>query len=411
MIITTIVSCLIFSSFLFPSLLSSYSFFGFISNRIPLGGFIFVIDELIILIGLIFVMLNFLIKGKVSSLILTKPSGLVFLFYLFISFLCALFLYEENSRELVLRNRWIFLNALFFTVPFILQYTFSSMYLIINSLLKITGLLASIKIILFIFYSSQGFLVSIVSPDFSFYVSLSYLIVSLNSGKKSMKNYFFVLAGTIAILSSQMSSMILFIISCFGSSWFIFRIEKRYIFIFLAFVSLGSISLIFFNNLNVLVERFNLNILNFSDGIIKVVHYFRIWSSALETVYENSLIVGVGIGKKIRYSAPSFIALGDAIFYQSLSHNMIITIIFSFGLVGFILFLILITEPIFISIYKIRSNPILLTLKFLIISVSLNFLTTPGIWKIRKGVIFWLLIGFYYFMKDQKVNHVDTELI
>ena len=51
--ISYIVLSLSISAFIFPSLLQEYSIMGSISNRIPFAGFIFVIDELIALIGLL----------------------------------------------------------------------------------------------------------------------------------------------------------------------------------------------------------------------------------------------------------------------------------------------------------------------------------------------------------------------
>jgi len=53
--------------------------------------------------------------------------------------------------------------------------------------------------------------------------------------------------------------------------------------------------------------------------------------------------------------------------------------------------------PFFKSARFKRSFHILNNLKLLLVAVVINFMTTPGIWKVRKGVVFWLLLGLLYY--------------
>ena len=143
------------------------------------------------------------------------------------------------------------------------------------------------------------------------------------------------------------------------------------------------------------------NILLFSDAFIKIESYWRIWSSAINAVLNENLFTGLGFGSIIKFQAPSFIFLGDQNFQLIHAHNILVTIIHKFGIIGIILFFFSVKEPLIIPSKNLANNYLLLTIKFLIIVLFFNFLTTPGIWKIRKGIIFWLLLGLYYYFKER----------
>lgn len=407
MIISSIIYGLILSSFLFPSLLEGYTYFGIIQNRIQIGSFIFVIDEIIILVGLLGIVSIFLISGNLSSTITKNLFGLILPVYILISFIVSYYLYNNNSTEIVLRNRWIFLNLLFIYAPFILKPKKKSIVLAIRFLIKSLILLSIVKIsLLFIvgFVQSPFFQ---ISPDFSFFLSLALLIVLINSNQNFLKLFLFLIALITVLATTQMSSIIFFIV-CTYLGFTSNRVnEKKIVQHVIPLFMIAFVSLAIFSNVNSIIvigENLGFNMLNFSDAFIKLSHYNKLWSSAIETVYDNGILFGVGIGRKIEFAAPASVGINDAVFSQSLAHNMIITFLFSFGTIGLIFLVFTLKEPILINKKIIQSNQLLLTLKLMIMALSINFLTTPGIWKIRKGVIFWLAIGLFYYFKNTKNN-------
>ena len=391
------------SAFIFPSLLQEYSMMGLFSNRIPFAGFIFVIDELIALLGLLCSFFYLLYKGEISSKILKSPSTVMFFIYVAFSFALAYYILPDNSRDLILRNRWILINMCYFFIAFILYPKEKKIQSSVKLIVTVLFFISVLKIIMFIFLRSSSSLYE-VSPDFSFFISLSLLVILINSKKVMDRIAYFICAFLIAFISTQLSAIVFFFICVFFGSIATSSNQRLYLryFKLTLLYSLAGYALI--SNISFLYQfiiESGFNILFFSDAYIKIEQYLRIWTSAINSVINKNMLTGLGIGSEIEYIAPSFIFLGDQVFKLSLAHNIIVTIIHKFGLIGLILFFFSVREPLLISSNRLGNNYLLLTIKFLIIALFLNFLTTPGIWKIRKGVIFWLILGLYYYFKEK----------
>jgi len=339
---------LILSSCIFPSLLSGYQFtgfFSFITNRIPIFGYIFVIDEIIALFGLVPLLVYAINREKMSESIPIIRYTLL-LTYIILSFLFAYFLRPDNSKDIVLISRWIVINMFYFLLPFSLQLNSKDIDLFLKNLIFITMYFAAGKLALYFIISSDSFVFSQISSDFAFFVNIACLLILISSRDKIIKTIGVVLCLAISFFSRQMSAMILsllVIIVGFGMSA---SMKKKRINYF-KIVSIFGLIIIFLVNIypgiiDSLMEYFNLSILDYSlqkFQINKFNSYFIMWKTGILKTLRQSVLFGLGIGAQTTFYIPAWIGYGDMEVSHSLLHNIFVTFFHSFGLVGLFLLL------------------------------------------------------------------------
>jgi len=395
LILNAVLFGLIASSFLFPSLLDGYSFLEVFSNRVPVLGFIFVLDELIVLFGIFLCILYLLIRRRISSIVTEALPVSIFILYITLIFLAS-YGFDVGSGEFILKNRWILINSLIFFIPFVVQLTEQDVVSISERFVKIVLFLSVIKIIFYWFFYGQNSPLSVVSPDFSFYSSIACFLLILNCSKFMYKAFGFLMAMLVAILSSQMSSIVFFLVcvllAIYGKEYVrvarIIKYSTLTIFLILVFSYVIDIEEI--------VQILGLNIQNFNNVFYKIETYFIIWSAAIHSLFGGNFLTGLGPGEVIEFFYEN--SDGDLIFhFHSLAHNAFVTVLFLFGVLGLLMYWYILFVPFFKSARFKRSFHILNNLKLLLVAVVINFMTTPGIWKVRKGVVFWLLLGLLYY--------------
>ena len=386
------------SAAVYPSIMGDYG-----SNEINLG-IIFILDELILLSSIILMVFHIFTTKRISN----KISGYGFIPVYVLSWIIVVFalsfLRTDNSFDVISRDRWIILNAMIFLMPFVYQPTFDDLALLFRRFFIWILILAIIKLVYF-FLVGQTAVFSLMGPGFTFILSLClavYLFHSVNILRNLILSIFVL---SLSILSQQLSSIVLTLLCVLVPVTFTYF--KTFFSRSLFFLGCISIAIFFMPLFDVasIAYSFNLNPLNFTLSN-NINSYLQLWTATLNDISFIDFIFGRGAGYS--FSQLSYIEDVDGYGYavHSLAHNFLFTILMKFGLVGVVLFSIMIFKIYQPLSRKLNFNTSLL-LKLVLALILINFLTTPGLWKIRKGIFFWFFVGLcYLYRRDRATENV-----
>ncbi len=385
------------SAAVFPSSLGNYP--GFI---IPLGIGIFVLDELILLFSLALMFFYFLINQKISNQINGYGGYLAALLVFFIAVFLVSIFRENNSLEIVSRDRWIILNSFAALMPFIYRPTIGELENLYNRFATFLIFLTSLKFINIILDGSEQ--LSQFGPSFTFLLNAC-LAIYIWSGKGVLKKTILsVLVFLISIFGEQISGILMAIACIFIPTYFlIFKISFFSIFFLFLLSIAGSLVVINIDILEI-ASSLSLNPRNFEIAQ-KLLSYIALWTKPFEGITFFEVLFGRGAGFSTTVFTYNEVFDEFGVANHSLAHNLFITIIIKFGLLGFSFFcllLFLIYKP-FSEKFVFKHSTIL---KILLILILINFFTTPGIWKIRKGFFMWFIIGLIYFYRRQRAPSI-----
>lgn len=382
------------SAAIFPSMLGNYS--GYL---VSLGVGIFVLDELILLTSLFLMMVYFLRKQVISKTI----DGYGMLLLSFLIWITAVFISsffrEANSVEIISRDRWILLNSLVLLMPFIYMPSIKELRDILRNFFFWLLLLITLKFCSLIFFGSESNL-SQFGPSFLFIISLSlamFIMSSENLLQKLIGSFVVLIA---SILGQQLSAILLtFLCIIVPFSYQKFRFNKQNIIFIFAF---SIISIYFFSTFIIenFILYFGLNPLNFSI-LNKLINYIDLWTVPFENLTFLEFLIGRGAGFSYQFESFNELIRGYTFADHSLAHNFLITIFMKFGLVGlslFVIILFLVFQPLSKK-FNFKESALL---KLILILILINFFSTPGIWKIRKGVFLWFTLGLIYFYRKHR---------
>lgn len=384
------------SAAVFPSILGNYS--GFI---ISLGIGTFVLDELILLTSIVLMLCYIIKKLKISYKIGGYGSFLVaFLIFLVGGFALSLFR-PDNSLEIISRDRWIFLNFFVVFMPFVYKLNMYELRKLYKHFAVFIGVLTVVKVSCFIILG-PGPQLSQFGPSFLFMLSLC-LAVYLWSDENIFKKcicIFIVLAAN--IVGEQMSAILLTVMCIFIPIYFSFfssYILATTLLLFLGFLAFFPLINV---NLTDLALAFNFNPLNFTI-IDKLLAYLDLWTAPFVNISPVEFLFGRGAGYSVEiYIYNEFLKEFSTV-KHSLAHNFLFTFFMKFGFVGVIFFLAVVFS-IFSPISRKFNFENAILLKLLLFLILLNFFSTPGIWKIRKGIFLWFLVGLCYLYRRYKVT-------
>ena len=384
------------SAAVYPSIMGIYP-----GNIINIGIATLVLDELILLSSLILMILHVFKTQRISYKISGHGGILLFILsWIMVVFIFS-FLRADNSIAIISRDRWIFLNALVLLMPFVYQPTSDDLTLMFHRFFIWLLILATIKLGCY-FLVGPSWFVSQIGPSFIFMLSLSLVVYLWSSTNISSK---FIASGVVlflSLLSQQMSAILLTLLCVVAPIYFSYF--KTFFLPSLFMLGLGllvMISLITVD-LSSIAASYNLNPLNFTV-IDKLLVYWEMWSAPFNNVSLFDFIFGRGAGYSFNMVGYNEI-LNEYIYAShSLAHNFIITILMKFGLVGFILFSVIIFA-IFQPLSQKFNFDTSVLLKLVLLLILFNFLSTPGIWKIRKGIFLWFVVGLCYFYRRYRVT-------
>ena len=376
------------SAAVYPSMMGNYT--GYIIN---LGIGTFILDELILLSS-IMLMSFYLLKTKRIS---NKISGYGTVLLFILSWIAVVFILSvvrvDNSFEIISRDRWIFFNTLVLFMPFIYKLTPDDLTLMFRHFFSWLLILAMLKLSCYLFLG-PGLQFSHFGPSFVFMLSLCLAVYLCSSANILSKFIITALVFILSIFSEQMSAIILTVLCIIMPIYFSYF--KTIALPSLFFVFLGSFFAYFLItiDLTVIATNFNLNILNFTV-IDKLLVYWGMWSEPFKDLSLVDFIIGRGAGYSFNHVGYNEVLEQYTYATHSLAHNLIVTILMKFGFVGLILFFIMIFT-IFKPISQKFNFETSFILKLVLLLTLFNFLTTPGIWKIRKGVFLWFMVGMLY---------------
>jgi hypothetical protein len=365
-------------------------------NIINIGIATIILDELILLSSLILMILHVFKTQRISN----KINGYGGILLLILSWILVIFilsfLRSDNSIGIISRDRWIILNALVLLMPFVYEPNFDDLTLMFRRFVIWLLILAAIKLCCY-FIMGPSFFVSHIGPSFIFMLSLSLAVYLWSPANIFGK---FIASGLVLILSvlSQQMSAVLLTLLCvvvpiYFSYFKTFFLPSLFM---LGFGLLGTILLITVD-LSLIAASYNLNPLNFTV-VDKLIIYWEMWSTPFNDISLLDFIIGRGAGYSFNMVAYNEILSEYTYASHSLAHNFIVTILMKFGLVGFILFLLIIFT-IFQPLSRKFNFDNSVLLKLVLLLILFNFLSTPGIWKIRKGIFLWFVVGLCYFYR------------
>ena len=385
---------LAFSAALFPSMLGNYT--GYI---VPLGIGIFILDELIILTSLAFMFFQILRTQKISYKIGGYGIYILAFLLIIINVTYVSIFRVDNSIEIISRDRWIILNTLVVFLPFVYKPDMKEL-IILYRRFTIFMVFLTLSKFLYLFISGPDSQLAEFGPGFIFMLNLCLAVFLWLDESKFKKSIFSLVVLVASLLSQQLSSVFLTLACIFIPIYFlIFQVKFLSIMTLLFF---GCVPILLFITIDLtqLASFFNLNPLNFAITN-KLMDYKDLWSAAFIGITPIELIFGRGAGYSAQVSVYNKLLGGFLIVDHSLAHNFIITLIMKFGLLG-LSFFSLIIFSIFLPLsrkFKFENSTLFKIILFLIL---FNFLSTPGIWKIRKGFFLWFVVGLIYFFRRYK---------
>ena len=264
------------SAAVFPSSLGNYP--GFI---IPLGIGIFVLDELILLFSIALMFFYFLINQKISNQINGFGGYLAALLVFFIAVFLVSIFRENNSLEIVSRDRWIILNSFAVLMPFIYRPTIGEIENLYNRFATFLIFLTSLKFINFVLDGSEQ--LSQFGPSFTFLLNAC-LAIYIWSGKGVLKKIILsALVFLISISGEQISGILMAIACIFIPTYFlIFKISFLSIFFLFLLSIAGSLVVININILEI-ASSLSLNPRNFEIAQ-KLLSYIALWTKPFEGI-------------------------------------------------------------------------------------------------------------------------------
>lgn len=384
------------SSAIFPSMLGNY--IGYI---VPLGIGTFVLDELILLISIGFMLIQIFRTQKISYKIGGYGTYILGFIVIMFSLTFISVIRVENSIEIISRDRWIILNIFVIFMPFVYRPDLKDIALLYKSFLNFIIFLALLKTLcLFVLGLDNQF--TQFGPAFIFMVSLCLAVFLMSEKGIIIKILFSAFVIYISLLSQQLSAILLTLLSIIIPIYFL--IFKTNILPIIILLALGCLTLLFLTtfDLTQIAIALNFNPLNFTI-IDKFIAYASLWSTPFIDITPIELFFGRGAGYSMQILAYNEFLDEYSTVNHSLAHNFIVTIIIKYGLMGLFLFssiMMLIYQPLSKK-FKFEHSTLF---KIIIFLILLNFLSTPGIWKIRKGFFLWFMIGLMYFYRSYRVQ-------
>lgn len=384
------------SAAVYPSIMGIYP-----GNIINIGIATLILDELILLSSLILMILH-VFKTKRMSYKITGYGGILLfiLSWIMVVFISSV-LRADNSIGIISRDRWIVLNALVFLMPFVYRPTSDDLKLMFGHFVIWLFILATIKLGCY-FLVGPSWFVSQIGPSFMFMLSICLAVYLWSSTNISGK---FIVSGVVLFLSvlSQQMSAILLTLLCVAAPIY-FSYFKTFFLPSLFMLGLGLLAIIFLVtvDLSPIAARFEFNPLNFTV-VDKLLIYREMWTAPFNDISLLDFIIGRGAGYSHNFVGYNEI-LGEYTYAShSLAHNFIVTILMKFGLVGVILFSVMIFT-IFQPLSQKFNFDTSVIIKLVLLLIMFNFLSTPGIWKIRKGIFLWFVVGLCYFYRRYRVQ-------
>jgi len=384
------------SAAVFPSTLGNY--FGFI---IPLGFATFVLDELILLTSVVLMLYSVVTVPKISHKIGGYGSFLVaFLIFLVGGFALSWFR-ADNSLEIISRDRWIALNSFALLMPFVYKPNMHELRKLYKHFAVFMGVLTTTKLSCFVVLGPE-FQLSQFGPGFLFMLSLC-LAIYLWSDESLIKKCicsFIVLL--VSIFGEQMSAILLALMCICIPIYFSFFKSNILAVISLSFLGLIAFFLLISINLTDVALAFKLNPLNFTI-VDKLLIYLELWTAPFVGISPIEFFLGRGAGYSTEIFAYNEFLDTYTLVKHSLAHNFLVTLFMKFGLMGLIFFLAVVFS-IFTPISRKFDFEDATLLKLLLFLMFFNFFSTPGIWKIRKGIFLWFVVGLCYFYRRYRVT-------
>ena len=384
------------SAAVYPSIMGIYP-----GNIINIGIATLILDELILLSSLILMILHVFKTQRISYKI--NGYGGILLFIL--SWIMVVFIFSvlrvDNSIHIISRDRWIVLNALVLLMPFVYRPTSDDLKLMFRHFVIWLLILATIKLGCY-FLVGPGWFVSQVGPAFIFMLSICLAVYLWSSANVPGKFIASGLVFILSVLSQQLSAILLTVLCVVVPIYFSYFKTFFLPSLFMLGFGLFAILLLITVDLSPIAASFNLNPLNFSV-VDKLLVYGEMWISPFNDVSLFDFIIGRGAGYSFNQVGYNEI-LGEYTYANhSLAHNVIVTILMKFGLVGFILFSVMIFT-IFQPLSRKFNFDTSVIIKLVLLLILFNFLSTPGIWKIRKGIFLWFVVGLCYFYRRYRVT-------
>ena len=384
------------SAAVYPSIMGIYP-----GNIINIGIATLILDELILLSSLMLMILHVFKTQRISFKITGYGGILLFI----LSWIMVVFIFSvlraDNSIGIISRDRWIVLNALVLLMPFVYRPTSDDLKLMFRHFVIWLLILATIKLGCY-FLVGPGWFVSQVGPAFIFMLSICLAVYLWSSANVPGKFIASGLVFILSVLSQQMSAILLTVLCVVVPIYFSYFKTFFLPSLFMLGFGLFAILLLITVDLSPIAASFNLNPLNFSV-VDKLLVYGEMWISPFNDVSLFDFIIGRGAGYSFNQVGYNEI-LGEYTYANhSLAHNVIVTILMKFGLVGFILFSVMIFT-IFQPLSRRFNFDSSVIIKLVLLLILFNFLSTPGIWKIRKGIILWFVVGLCYFYRRYRVT-------
>ena len=381
--------CLACSAAIFPSMLDNY-----IGYRIPIGYWQLALDELILLLCLFVSALTLMNKYKIPSKI--GGNGLYISFFVVLIFLLFLisFFRADASIDVISRDRWILLNLLIVYLPFIYRPNVQDLRTISRHFVQLIAFLMLLKIFSFLVLGPDNRF-AYFGPDFTFMLAISVFLLLFSTETPIIK-YIYVSVAFFVTLYGEQLSAILFICGCVIVPAFFLSHKNKMLLISLFFLFLGSLFFVD-NYFSAILDFLELGSAHFTV-MDKLLDYFDLWAAPFSDISLFEFIFGRGAGYVINLEVYRESYESYAIVQHSLAHNIFVTLFVKFGILG-LLFFSFIVGPVFLSLSNKFTFKQSLIIKILLALVLANFLSTPGVWKIRKGVFLWFIIGLLYFLR------------
>jgi hypothetical protein len=220
-----------------------------------------------------------------------------------------------------------------------------------------------------------------------FYCILHHMYRIRNSLNRIIIGFFLILSAYCLYKSLTRTAMVGFVLFWFIYLW---GTNKR---AFLVAVVASAIGLIvFFNHIHIIIfkqeDKIDFNVA--TSGRVELV------KGNINLFLESSLtqqLVGRGLGHKARFSF----------------HNDYIALLMQLGVIGLLLYLILIFY-LLLDIFLCKEEKTIYLFGAIFISVAaMNFGSNAIIFRVEFSQYFWCIMGFFYFIKKNKTSEYETK--
>ena len=368
---------------------------------VPLGFGLLVLDELILLAALLFMFLNMVVARTISVKIGGYGAYILIFLFIIIALTLVGMVRPHSSIEIISRDRWIILNALTVLLPFVYKPSMTDLTIFSQHYVRFMVFLTLSKLA-YLVVNGPNTQFAQFSPDFLFMLGISLVFYLFSDEAIFNKMIFTFVALIVSILGEQISA-ILFILVCALTPIYLMISNARTRLFPLFSISVSLLVLLFVvAYFPQIIALLKLNPLNFTI-IDKLMVYSDIWSEPFVNITPMELFFGKGPGYIMNVSIHNEFSGGYSNVRHSLAHNFLVTLFVKFGLLGLSSFLLVIALLVLPGSKRFNFNNSAL-LKITLLLILFNFLSTPGIWKIRKAVFFWFIVGVLYFFRVSCVN-------